>query len=563
MLYGTLHSNSTLFSLHHLQKLNLSRNDFNRSVISSSFGQFLHLTHLNLNSSNFAGQVPPEISHLSRLVSLDLSSNSEELMLEPISFNKLAQNLTQLRELYLGGVNMSLVVPSSLMNLSSSLSSLQLWRCGLKGELPDNLFRRSNLQWLDLWSNEGLTGSFPQYNLSNALSHLDLSYTRISIHLEPDSISHLKSVKKMYLNGCNFAGSNLDLLGNLTQLIELGLAGNNQLGDISHNLLNGTIPSSLFSMPSLHFLLLNNNLLYGQISPFLCNSLQYINLSFNKLYGQIPPSVFKLEHLRLLRLSSNDKLTENISSVICELKFLEILDLSNNGFSGFIPQCLGNFSDGLLVLHLGGNNLHGNIPSIYSEGNSLTYLNFNGNQLKGAIPSSIINCVNLEFLDLGNNMIDDTFPSFLETLPKLKILDLSNNSLSGPLPTEYFNNFKAMMSIDQDMDYMRTKNVSTSYVFSVQLAWKGLQTVFPKIQIALTTLDLSRNKFTGKIPESLGKLKSLKQLNLSHNSLIGCIQPSLGNLTNLESLDLSSNLLAGRIPQELVDLTFLQVLNLS
>lgn len=676
MLYGTLHSNSTLFSLHHLQKLNLSYNDFNRSVISPSFGQFLHLTHLDLNSSNFAGQVPPEISHLSRLVSLGLSSNSGELMLEPISFNKLAQNLTQLRELYLGGVNMSLVVPSSLMNLSSSLSSLQLWRCGLKGELPDNLFRRSNLQWLDLWSNEGLTGSFPQYNLSNALSHLDLSYTRISIHLEPDSISHLKSVEKLYLSGCNFVGSNLDLFGNLTQLIELGLKdnqfggqipfslgklkqlkylhlgnnsfigpipdslfkltqlewldlsynrliglipfqisrlssltalllSNNQLIgripsqisrlsgliilDLSHNLLNGTIPSSLFSMPSLHFLLLNDNLLYGQISPFLCKSLQYINLSFNKLYGQIPPSVFKLEHLRLLRLSSNDKLTGNISSVICELKFLEILDLSNNGFSGFIPQCLGNFSDGLLVLHLGGNNLHGNIPSIYSEGNDLRYLNFNGNQLKGVIPPSIINCVNLEFLDLGNNMIDDTFPSFLETLPKLKvvilrsnklhgslkgptvkdsfsklqIIDLSNNSLSGPLPTEYFNNFKAMMSIDQDMDYMRTKNVSTTYVFSVQLAWKGSQTVFPKIQIALTTLDLSCNKFTGKIPESLRKLKSLKQLNLSHNSLIGCIQPSLGNLTDLESLDLSSNLLSGRIPQELVDLTFLQVLNLS
>ncbi|KAL9346177.1 hypothetical protein Peur_061030 [Populus x canadensis] len=676
MLYGTLHSNSTLFSLHHLQKLNLSYNDFNRSVISSSFGQFLHLTHLDLNSSNFAGQVPPEISHLSRLVSLGLSSNSGELMLEPISFNKLAQNLTQLRELYLGGVNMSLVVPSSLMNLSSSLSSLQLWDCGLQGELPDNFFRRSNLQWLDLWSNEGLTGSFPQYNLSNALSHLDLSYTRISIHLEPDSISHLKSVEQLYLSGCNFVGSNLDLFGNLTQLIELGLKdnqfggqipfslgklkqlkylhlgnnsfigpipdslfkltqlewldlsynrliglipfqisrlssltalllSNNQLIgripsqisrlsgliilDLSHNLLNGTTPSSLFSMPSLHFLLLNNNLLYGQISPFLCKSLQYINLSFNKLYGQIPPSVFKLEHLRLLRLSSNDKLTGNISSVICELKFLEILDLSNNGFSGFIPQCLGNFSDGLLVLHLGGNNLHGNIPSIYSEGNDLRYLNFNGNQLQGVIPPSIINCVNLEFLDLGNNMIDDTFPYFLETLPKLKVVilrsnklhgslkgptvkdsfsklqifDLSNNSLSGPLPTEYFNNFKAMMSIDQDMDYMRTKNVSTTYVFSVQLAWKGSQTVFPKIQIALTTLDLSCNKFTGKIPESLRKLKSLKQLNLSHNSLIGCIQPSLGNLTDLESLDLSSNLLAGRIPQELVYLTFLQVLNLS
>nr|TKR86094.1 Cf-4/9 disease resistance-like family protein [Populus alba] len=643
MLNGTLHSNSTLFSLHHLQKLDLSGNDFNRSVISSSFGQFLHLTHLSLYSSNFAGQVPPEISHLSRLVSLDLSSNSEELMLEPISFNKLAQNLTQLRELYLGGVDMSLVVPSSLLNLSSSLSSLHLGDCGLKGELPDNFSRLSNLQSLYLRSNEGLTGSFPPYNLSNPLSHLDL-------------------------NGCNFGGSNLGLLGNLTQLIELRLAGN-QLGgqipfsfgklkhleyldlgynnfigpipdvfvnqtqlawldlsddfsnftqltlldlsnniligripsqisrlsglnslDLSHNLLDGTIPSSLFSMPSLQGLLLQNNLLYGQISPFLCNSLQYIDFSHNRLYGQIPPSVFKTcEHLRALMLSSNDKLTGNISPVICELKSLEILDLSNNGFSGFIPQCLGNFSDGLLVLHLGANNLRGNIPSIYSEGSSLRYLNFNGNKLKGVIPPSIINCVNLEFLDLGYNMIDDTFPSFLETLPqlevvvlrsnklhgslkgptvkdsfsKLQIFDLSNNSLSGPLPTEYFNNFKAMMSVDEDMDYMRPKNLSTSYVYSVTLAWKGSEIEFSKIQIALATLDLSCNKFTGKIPESLGKLKSLIQLNLSHNSLIGYIQPSLGNLTNLESLDLSSNVLAGRIPPQLVDLTFLEVLNLS
>ncbi|KAG5235253.1 receptor protein [Salix suchowensis] len=794
MLHGTLHSNSTLFSLHHLQKLDLSYNDFNRSVISSSFGQLLHLTHLNLNSSNFEGQVPPEISHLSRLASLDLSFNY--LMLEPISFNKLAQNLTQLRELNLNEVNMSLVVPSSFMNLSSSLTSLQLRSCGLQGELPFSLGKLKQLEYLDLGSNNFI-GPFPDvfanhtrlawldlsfnsfqsplpFSLGNQkqLSHLLLSSNEFTgqilnqfsnltqlIQLELSdnkfdgkilsSLENLKKLDVLDLSSNNFTGEIPNSLFNLTQLIELDLSNNKFYGqisssvrnleklnvvdlfsnnfsgeipdglfnltqltqfilsnnkfngrissslgnlekllsnnrfdgqissslgnleklndlklsfnnfsgkipnslfnltqltsldlsnnrllglpsqmnrlsglqelllsdnqligplpsqisrlsdlynlDLSHNFLDGTIPSSLFSMPSLRFLSLHNNHFSGRISPFLSNSLHYINFSHNKLYGQIPPSVFEHGNLRALMLSSNDKLTGNISSVICKLKFLEILDLSNNSFSGFIPQCLGNFSDNLSVLNLGVNNFQGTIPSVYSKGNILRYLNFNGNQLKGVIPLSVINCVNLEFLDLGNNMIDDTFPSFLEMLPeleviilrsnklhgslkgptandsfsKLKIFDLSNNNLSGPLPTEYFNNFKAMMSVDQEMDYMTARNLSTPYlystpyVYSVTMTWKGLQIEFPKIQIALTILDLSCNKFTGKIPKSLGKLKSLIQLNLSHNSLIGYIQPSLGNLINLESLDLSSNMLAGRIPQQLVDLTFLAVLNLS
>ncbi|KAJ6333209.1 hypothetical protein OIU77_009134 [Salix suchowensis] len=816
MLHGTLHSSSTLFFLHHLQKLDLSYNNFNRSVISSSFGQLLHLTHINLSASNFAGQVPPEISHLSRLESLDLSFNY--LMLEPIFFSKLAQNLTQLRELNLNEVDMSFGAPSSFMNLSSSLTSLQLRDCGLQGELPFSLGKLKQLEYLDLGSNNFIGPMPDDFANHTRLAWLDLSVNSFQGHL-PFSLGNLKQLSNLRLSGNKFTGQILNQFSNLTQLIELGLSynkfdgkilsslenleklnfldlsfnnftgeipnslfnltqltklylldnkfygeipdgsfnltqltsldlsnnkfngqissslgnleklhylilsfndftgkipdglfnftqltrldlsynrfdgqissslgnlenlnylilsfndftgevpdcffnltqlywldlshnrfdgqisfslgnleklnyltlsfnnfteeipdgifnltqltwldlSNNRLTglpsqlnrlsrlwnlDLSNNLLDGPIPSSLFSMPCLGFLSLHNNHFSGRISPFLSNSLNYIDFSHNRLYGQIPPSVFEHGNLRALMLSSNDKLTGNISSVICKLKFLEVLDLSNNSFSGFIPQCLGNFSDNLSVLNLGVNNFQGNIPSVCSERNNLRYLNFNGNKMQGVIPPSVNNCVNLEFLDLGNNMIDDTFPSFLEMLPnlgviilrsnklhgslkgptandsfsKLKIFDLSNNSLSGPLPKEYFNNFKAMMSVDQDMDYMRAGNFSTSYVYSVTMTLKGWEIEFTKIQTALTILDLSCNKFTGKIPESLGKLKSLIQLNLSHNSLIGYIQPSLGNLTNMESLDLSSNMLAGRIPQQLVDLTFLAVLNLS
>ncbi|KAH6763735.1 hypothetical protein C2S51_014984 [Perilla frutescens var. frutescens] len=74
---------------------------------------------------------------------------------------------------------------------------------------------------------------------------------------------------------------------------------------------------------------------------------------------------------------------------------------------------------------------------------------------------------------------------------------------------------------------------------------------------------MSHNKFSGNIPESIGKLNSLKYLNLSHNVLTGYITPSLGNVDALESLDLSSNQLSGEIPRQLTSLNFLSTLDLS
>ncbi|GLT83652.1 hypothetical protein SLE2022_019290 [Rubroshorea leprosula] len=71
------------------------------------------------------------------------------------------------------------------------------------------------------------------------------------------------------------------------------------------------------------------------------------------------------------------------------------------------------------------------------------------------------------------------------------------------------------------------------------------------ILTTFTSIDLSKNKFGGEIPELIGKLSYLKGHNLSHNNLTRPISPSLGNLKNLEWLDLSSNALVGKIPDEL------------
>ncbi|XP_011043730.1 PREDICTED: receptor-like protein 12 isoform X1 [Populus euphratica] len=669
-----------------------------KGKLPSSMGKFKHLQYLDLGGNDLTGSIPYDFDQLTELVSLGLSFNNY-LSLEPISFRKIVRNLTKLRELGLGYVNMSFVAPNSLMNLSSSFSSLFLWGCGLQGKFPGNIFLLPNLKSLDLSYNEGLTGSFPSFNLSNVLSQLDLSDTRISVYLENDLISNLKSLEYMSLRNCNIIRSDLALLGNFTQLLFLDLSNNNFNGQIpssfgnltqlvylqlssnnfsgqissslnnltqlvyldlsnnnfrseipsllgnlvhlrylhlssnkfivqvpnflgslvnlsylslsnnqlvgpihsqlntlsnleslslSDNLFNGTIPSFLFALPSLQSLELHDNNFIGNISELQHDSLRFLDLSNNHLNGTIPSSVFKQENLTVLILASNSELTGEISSSICKLRFLRVLDLSNNSLSGSTPLCLGNFSSQLSVLHLGMNNLQGTIPSTFSKDNSLEYLNLNGNELEGKIPPSIISCTMLEVLDLGNNKIEDAFPYFLETLPKLqilvlksnklqgfgkdpaahnsfsklRILDISDNDFSGPLPTGYFNSLEAMMASDQNMVYMNATNYS-SYVYSIEMTWKGVEIEFTKIQSTIRVLDLSKNNFTGEIPKLIGKLKALQQLNLSHNSLTGQIQSSLGNLTNLESLDLSSNLLTGRIPTQLGGLTFLAILNLS
>ncbi|XP_030928185.1 receptor-like protein 9DC3 isoform X1 [Quercus lobata] len=146
-LQGPIHPNSTLFSLRHLQRLNLALNDFHGSTISSKFGGFANMTHLNFTSSFVAGNFPSEISHSSKLVSLDLSWNFD-MRIETPSLKRLVQNLTHLTELVLDYVDMSSVPPNSFMNLSSSLTSLRLSDCGLKGSpnlCSNRLFKSPNL----------------------------------------------------------------------------------------------------------------------------------------------------------------------------------------------------------------------------------------------------------------------------------------------------------------------------------------------------------------------------------------------------------------------------------
>jgi len=251
---GKINANSNLFTLSHMQSLNLAFNDFSNSQIPSPIGEFVNLTHLNLSFSNFEGEIPPQISHLSKLQSLDLSlPQCDEFQLKWTAgtWKTILQNATELRVLVLNNIDLSSTSLRSL-NLSSSLITLSLRETGLKGKLTDDILCLSNLQHLYLSDNFDLHGQLPSLSCSSA------------------------SLNVLQISSCEFQGPIPLSLSNLTSLTLL---------DLSFNYLNGSIPSSLLTLPRLNFVSLGYNLLSGQILNVFhqSNKFEELNLNGNKL----------------------------------------------------------------------------------------------------------------------------------------------------------------------------------------------------------------------------------------------------------------------------------------
>ena len=149
------------------------------------------------------------------------------------------------------------------MNLSSSLTTLSLRYCDLRGKLENNILCLPSIQTLDLGSNVNLEGSLPNTNCnsSSALKFLDLSSIMFSGEL-PDFIGSLKSLKHLNLYRCNFTGSIPTSLESLTQITHLILSSNNFIG---------SIPASLGNFTQITYLDLSVNSFSGEILLPLLN----------------------------------------------------------------------------------------------------------------------------------------------------------------------------------------------------------------------------------------------------------------------------------------------------
>ncbi|CAL0307687.1 unnamed protein product [Lupinus luteus] len=108
------------------------------------------------------------------------------------------------------------------------------------------------------------------------------------------------------------------------------------------NLLSGTLPTDITSLPSLQYLYLQHNNLSGNIPSSLSAQLVVLDLSYNSFTGSIPKTLQNLTQLTRLNLRNN-----SLSGQIPNLNVTKLrhLNLSNNHLNGSIPEALQIFSN--------------------------------------------------------------------------------------------------------------------------------------------------------------------------------------------------------------------------
>nr|XP_017220435.1 PREDICTED: probable LRR receptor-like serine/threonine-protein kinase IRK isoform X2 [Daucus carota subsp. sativus] len=297
------------------------------------------------------------------------------------------------------------------------------------------------------------------------------------------------------------------------------------------------------------------------------NRVTELHLDNLSLSGHIGRGLLGLEFLHKLSLSNNN-FTGPITPILSQFDNLQVIDLSHNAFSGFIPQQLFVQCRSLRVIALANNHLTGPIPDTFSSCSTLKGVNFSSNRLSGQLPSGIWSLNALRSLDLSDNLLEGVIPRGIQSLYDLRALSLRKNNFIGQLPDD-IGGCLLLKSLDFSNNHLSGElpwsMQKLSLCNSLYLGGNSLSGEFPdwiSNMRSLETLDLSVNSFYGQLAYSIGELQFLKQLNLSRNQFTGSLPESLKNCISLKTVDVSWNLLAGNLPPWIFELG-LETISLS
>ncbi|XP_039137721.1 putative receptor-like protein kinase At3g47110 [Dioscorea cayenensis subsp. rotundata] len=369
----------SLYNVSSLAFFALSANNLHGEIPADVGFTLPNLIFFHLCMNEFTGLIPPSLHNVTKIQSIRLSYNFldgsvppglnmlYELTMYKIGYNRLVStdtnvlhfitslaNCSKLKFLAFDGNFFEGVIPDTVGNLSTSLSSLYMGENHIFGSIPKSIGQLT------------------------CLTLLNVSQNLISGEI-PEEISKLSELQELLLSGNEIQGSIPAALGSLTKLINL---------DLSDNSLAGTIPSTFSNYQSLQSLDLSNNKLNASIPTeiFSISSLSSsLNLSRNLLSGPLPEEIERLENVVAIDFSDN-LLSGDIPESMGNCHSLQVLSLSNNSFTGFIPEQISNLK-GLQSLDLSSNQLSGSIPSDLGKLGGLQFLNLSFNDLQGVIPN--------------------------------------------------------------------------------------------------------------------------------------------------------------------------------
>ncbi|XP_062096102.1 probable leucine-rich repeat receptor-like serine/threonine-protein kinase At3g14840 isoform X5 [Humulus lupulus] len=270
--------------------------------------------------------------------------------------------------------------------------------------------------------------------------------------------------------------------------------------------------------------------------------IQSFNFSGQDLDGNLPPSLWKLPYLKEIKLEQN--ILKGPIPREWTLTKLESVHISANNLSGPIPAYIGNITT-LTYLSLESNLFSGTVPSELGKLVNLTHLNLNANNLTGQFPLSLTNLSKLSVLRISSNNFTGSMPEF-SGWKQLQNLEMEASGFKGPIPSSISSLDKLIEIRITDLngessnipDLRNMTNMRKVMMRSCNLRG-NIPEYFRNFE-TLNVLDLSFNKLTGGV-QNLEHLIRLKTLYLTSNLLSGPIPKWIISRGATFQIDLSYN----------------------
>jgi Leucine-rich repeat (LRR) protein len=307
------------------------------------------------------------------------------------------------------------------------------------------------------------------------------------------------------------------------------------------NRIGGTIPTVISKLTDLTLIDVEENLLTGpaflDISAF--SDLTSYRVSLNSLTGTIPDSFSPEEGLSLKEIwFSSNRIPGTIpESLFSSNTQLTSVIVNRNLLVGSIPSTIGLLSD-LETLQLHNNAFVSTIPMDLYSNTLLKDLRLDGNLLTGTLSTMLGNLVNLDDLRLGGNPLTGTLPAEIARLSNLGTFLFEY--VTYTISLHFFSRYGPMLSALKLLPTVILSVNATNLAGVVRDSFEP----FTKLRF----LDLSKNRFTGTLPESLFDSSAIELLYISDNALTGSIPSNYGNAISLRDLYINNNMLVGTVP---------------